>query len=342
MTRIVQEARKTQKKRMGPVTKTRTKNTNYDHTANDTKKVSIPVSVTNMLKTELKVENNAVTRIKSEYSTTLLSTVNGKRKPPQKLNTDRERTCNFCAQVFLYWKDFAAHMLERHNDRLNQRRKLKHDSQMFNFKIPPSILDLIQPKDKDKKHLCEDCGTSYHRLQNWKRHLEVHHKGITLICHICSKELKDKRSLELHVENLHEKTMEQRERKHECQECNRTFLHMTHLNRHILVKHSAFERIPCGDCTKTFTEKRELLRHTTAVHLKLKDYQCNQCDKKFSRTSNLNTHVQTVHLRLKKFACIICFAQFGANRYLKNHMATHTNKFTLKTELKVNKFLKFN
>ena len=84
MTRIVQEARKTQKKRMGPVTKTRTKNTNYDHTANDTKNVSIPVSVTNMLKTELKVENNAVTHIKSEYSTTLLSAVNGKRKPPQK------------------------------------------------------------------------------------------------------------------------------------------------------------------------------------------------------------------------------------------------------------------
>ena len=322
--RIVPE---TQKTRVGPALKDRIKNTNSNHTENDEETGSNPDSVTNMLKTEIKVE----THIKSEYSTTLLSTMNGKRKPPKKLNTDGERTCNFCTRVFLYWKDFEAHINEQHQDRLNQRRKLKHDSQMFNFKIVPNILDLILPKDKDKKHLCEDCGTSFNRLQNWKRHVEVHHKGKILICHICSKELKDKRSLELHVENLHEKTLEQRERKHECKECFRTFLHMTHLNRHVVLKHSDFERIPCGHCIKTFTGKRELLRHTAAVHLKLKDYQCNQCDKKFSRTSNLNTHVQTVHLR-KKFDCIICCAQFGANRYLKNHMATHTNKFTLKTD----------
>ena len=152
------------------------KNTTSEHTDNDSysteKPGSYPVSVTKMLKSPIKLQNNSVTQIKSEDFNALTPKVKGRRKLLEKMNPKK---CNFCSQVSLNWKDFEVHINKQHRDKLNQRRKLQHDSQMFNFKIEPSVLDFIQ----SKKHLCEDCGTSYNRHRNLKRHVEVHHKGIT-------------------------------------------------------------------------------------------------------------------------------------------------------------------
>jgi hypothetical protein len=42
-------------------------------------------------------------------------------------------------------------------------------------------------------------------------------QGIAYICHICSKKVSDERTLEMHIENTHLKTLEERERKFQCQ-----------------------------------------------------------------------------------------------------------------------------
>ena len=42
-------------------------------------------------------------------------------------------------------------------------------------------------------------------------------QGISFICHICSKKVSDEKTLEMHIENTHLKTLEERERKFQCQ-----------------------------------------------------------------------------------------------------------------------------
>ena len=74
----------------------------------------------------------------------------------------------------------------------------------------------------------------------------------------------------------------------------------TALKKHILTQHEGVrvkleKKFPCEVCNKLFIEIRLVKRHMTEVHEGVRSHKCESCGKMFARKSNLKIHVDKVH-----------------------------------------------
>lgn len=99
-------------------------------------------------------------------------------------------------------------------------------------------------------------------------HIKKVHKGIKYgkpsQCHICKKVLANQGHLNVHIRTVHEK-----ERKHCCKFCERTFPNRFGLKRHVLSMHQGVrvvENAACPDCGRVFRLRCLMLRHQRVVH----------------------------------------------------------------------------
>ena len=112
-------------------------------------------------------------------------------------------------------------------------------------------------------------------------------KNTDVLCPICGKIYKDKKSMSLHLNGVH-----------------------------------LGVRFYCDLCTENFSQKSSLRRHIQSFHKNGGDnkiHLCNACGQKFSRKLSLKLHVENVHLKTKKFECEFCGATFNMKHHLNNH-----------------------
>ena len=89
-----------------------------------------------------------------------------------------------------------------------------------------------------------------------------------------------------------------------CGFCDKTFVCLANLQRHIKEIHS------CERCDKVFKQKHDLKNHVKLVHKGEKNHRCDKCGKSFGRIEGLKLHITAVHEGVKN-QCKICGKTFN-------------------------------
>ena len=114
-----------------------------------------------------------------------------------------------------------------------------------------------------------------------------------------------------------------REKKNECQTCEKSFRKPNELKIHERV-HTGEVPFECKLCKKRFKSKTDLGRHEK-VHTGEMPYECKTCNKRFRTVSNLKTH-ERIHSGEVPFECQTCKKRFKRSSHLKRHEISHTGE----------------
>ena len=141
---------------------------------------------------------------------------------------------------------------------------------------------------------------------------EVH----PFICNICQKQFIELRYLKKHIDFVHVN-----EASISCDQCPGKFKRKSDLRIHLRT-HSGEKPYSCSLCNKRFTRSENLRKHTVN-HLVSKPFSCDHCPAIFARRNQLLNHL-TNHTGEKYFSCEICFKKFTRSYHLNLHMRIHT------------------
>ncbi len=113
------------------------------------------------------------------------------------------------------------------------------------------------------------------------------------------------------------------DRPYKCDQCERAFKCVGHLNHHLRV-HAGDRPHKCDVCGRSYTQASYLVCHMR-IHTGEKPYKCEMCDKSFRRKDRLNDHVRT-HTGEKPYTCPVCNKDFTQNNHLVMHKRSHTGE----------------
>ena len=105
--------------------------------------------------------------------------------------------------------------------------------------------------------------------------------------------------------------------------CDKAFLDMSCLNKHISI-HSGLRPFNCTVCDKSFARSDCFKKHTM-IHTGEKLYRCNICSAAFIWGGCLSRHKRT-HTGERPYPCKLCSKKFTQNAGLKTHMRLHTGE----------------
>ncbi|XP_053685609.1 transcription factor grauzone-like [Sabethes cyaneus] len=177
--------------------------------------------------------------------------------------------------------------------------------------------------DEQKLFQCEQCSKKFAKQYQLNKHL-IKHKQETQIhneftCHQCQKQLCSKVALRNHIRNIHEDSGE----KHLCDICSKILKTKGALNVH-LSEHFTTERSQCTICGKHMKNANTLRKHL-ALHRE-ETIECHICGKKSPNSHALRKHIRDQHTNTRSYQCTMCEKAFKRAIVLKEHMATHTGQ----------------
>ena len=186
-------------------------------------------------------------------------------------------------------------------------------------------------------HKCSKCQRVYKRKRCLKRHLKLHENGKPYKCKRCPRAFASSFWCRAH-EQMHSVT----EKRHHCDQCQRSFLTIQHLNNHMGNHKKAYF---CGVCNHSFRSRNDLTRHMKlhlnenfcqicnktfcdlakhmAKHTQKMIYECQECN---FVSSNLKTYKDACsHIQEKLPRCQLCRRIFLTDRGLNVHVKRYQN-----------------
>lgn len=229
--------------------------------------------------------------------------------------------CLLCEKIYRKKKSLMCHSQHHHPGQcplcglyygLTASEKGEHNK-MHHFKEHPFI--------------CEECGESFKRNQQFQRHLETHKKKISIPkenqknvkkCDICSTEFKSNKCFEKHILDGH------KTEGYMCDRCGSHFKDKYSLQQHNFKVHK--KELHCPQCSKKFTYKSNLDRHILLHTEHKKSYICEKCGSAYFTPMALKEHFIYAHKFSKDFGCHICKKSFAAKRSLQRHQIVHSDE----------------
>ncbi|EHB10023.1 Zinc finger protein PLAGL1 [Heterocephalus glaber] len=169
-----------------------------------------------------------------------------------------------CGKAFISRYKLTRHMATHSPQKSHQ---CAHCEKTFNRK--DHLKNHLQTHDPNKMAFgCEECGKKYNTMLGYKRHLALHAASAgDLTCGVCALELA---STEVLLDHLKAHAEEKppgtaKEKKHQCDHCERCFYTRKDVRRHLVV-HTGCKDFLCQFCAQRFGRKDHLTRHTKKTH----------------------------------------------------------------------------
>jgi len=134
-----------------------------------------------------------------------------------------------------------------------------------------------------------------------------------LPCPICGKVFRNKSSLAVHINAVHD---EEGKIRFKCDQCSRGFSCKSKLKYHTL-SHSDERKHPCATCGKKFKSKRDLVKHDK-IHSGVKPFKCSFCAKAFLNPDKVRRH-ELIHTGVMDYRCSSCGKAFNQKVNLGVH-----------------------
>ncbi|KAM7342757.1 transcription factor grauzone-like isoform 2-T2 [Cochliomyia hominivorax] len=146
-------------------------------------------------------------------------------------------------------------------------------------------------------------------------HNSMFHRREAHICHVCAKEIKDKKAFEKHVRAHFEDSGPRV--KCTYPNCGRWLKDEDNLKTHMQLHNLAGKTYKCSECNKDYPNRRALTNHKRYVHSNL-TFRCEECDKTFKKAISLREHM-TQHTGETLYSCPFCTRTFNSNANMHAH-----------------------
>ncbi|XP_074540433.1 zinc finger protein 407 [Halichoeres trimaculatus] len=231
--------------------------------------------------------------------------------------------CVKCTDRFETEQDLFIHIKEKHEELLREVNKyVLEDTEQIN-----------REREENQGSVCKYCGKVCKSSNSmaFLAHIRTHTGSKPFICKICNfatAQLGDARN---HVK----RHLGMREYK--CDICGWAFVMKKHLSTHLLGKHGVGQRkerkFECNLCERSFSEKWALNNHMK-LHSGEKPYKCAwpSCHYAFLNLSAMKDHYRT-HTGEKSYLCDLCGFAGGTRHALTKHRRQHTGERPFKCKL---------
>ncbi|KAF7708145.1 uncharacterized protein zgc:66448 isoform X1 [Silurus meridionalis] len=239
-------------------------------------------------------------------------------------NTEHQRNCPLCPQLFYKAADLRAHILT-HEAEYEQLSNGKTNYKVYS--CPSCSLQFFDestlqshalshqviatPLKREVLSVASSASTDNISADgDWEEQSEKK----PLRCKDCGKSFRYRSVLELHM-RIHN-------RGYQCHVCKKSFRFSSYLQQHLII-HSGKKPYKCPDCGKDFAFLQNMKTHQR-LHQQ-KPFRCTQCRKGYSDESQLQRHM-LCHSGDKPHKCHICNKSFGLAYLLRDHLNTHTGE----------------
>ncbi|KAM8870562.1 LOW QUALITY PROTEIN: zinc finger protein 407 [Spinachia spinachia] len=231
--------------------------------------------------------------------------------------------CVKCTDRFETEQDLFVHIKEKHEELLREVNKyVLEDTEQIN-----------REREENQGSVCKYCGKVCKSSNSmaFLAHIRTHTGSKPFMCKICNfatAQLGDARN---HVK----RHLGMREYK--CDICGWAFVMKKHLSTHLLGKHGVGQRkerkFECELCDRSFSEKWALNNHMK-LHSGEKPYKCAwpSCHYAFLNLSAMKDHYRT-HTGEKSYLCDLCGFAGGTRHALTKHRRQHTGERPFKCKI---------
>ncbi|XP_064804793.1 zinc finger protein 407 [Oncorhynchus masou masou] len=231
--------------------------------------------------------------------------------------------CVKCTDPFETEQELFVHIKEKHEELLREVNKyVLEDTEQIN-----------REREENQGSVCKHCGKVCKSSNSmaFLAHIRTHTGSKPFKCKICNfatAQLGDARN---HVK----RHLGMREYK--CHICGWAFVMKKHLSTHLLGKHGLGQpkerKFECDLCDRSFSEKWALNNHMK-LHTGDKPHKCAwpACHYAFLTLSAMKDHYRT-HTGEKSFLCDLCGFAGGTRHALTKHRRQHTGERPFKCQL---------
>ncbi|XP_041103509.1 zinc finger protein PLAG1-like [Polyodon spathula] len=168
-----------------------------------------------------------------------------------------------CTKAFVSKYKLLRHMATHSPEKIH---KCNYCEKMFHRK--DHLKNHLHTHDPNKEAFkCEECGKNYNTKLGFKRHLALHAatRG-DLTCKVCLQTFESTGVLLAHLKTHAGKSSGgTKEKKHQCEHCDRRFYTRKDVRRHMVV-HTGRKDFLCQYCAQRFGRKDHLTRHMKKSH----------------------------------------------------------------------------
>ncbi|XP_048367502.1 zinc finger protein 771-like isoform X2 [Sphaerodactylus townsendi] len=165
-----------------------------------------------------------------------------------------------------------------------------------------------------KPHTCPQCGKSFNKKQDLRKHQGTHSAERPFSCLQCGRRFRLKQILVAHMK------VHVGERPFACPQCGKRFRQKHHVESHQRV-HTGEKPFACATCGKRYAQKQPLISHLR-VHTGERPYACAECGKSFRNQATLTIHYRT-HTGERPYRCLLCGKTCSQLQHLKSHQRVH-------------------
>ena len=256
--------------------------------------------------------------------------------------------CETCGDVFYNLNSFKHHMNTVH---LRKRFGCNQCDRSYSV-LKDLNLHIKGKHENDARLQCKICLQRFSKFSSVKDHMkgvhakdlvkldvknnkkDVHQKDfVKVICDICSKTYRDKKSLDRHYDVVHKAL-----KNYKCQKCNKSYGRPENLAEHVRITHESngIKPFACEICQFRCSRKSRLKMHIANIHggIRERKYHCDICDMGFFEIKGYQQH-QKCKGHLKKmenkdtvtsekdhqnFKCLFCKTVYGNQEKLREHL----------------------
>ncbi|XP_062978384.1 gastrula zinc finger protein XlCGF57.1-like [Elgaria multicarinata webbii] len=165
-----------------------------------------------------------------------------------------------------------------------------------------------------KPHTCAQCGKSFGKRQDLRKHEGTHSPARPFACLQCGRRFRLKQILVAHLK------VHVGERPFACGQCGKRFSQKHHVESHQRV-HTGEKPFACTTCGKRYSQKQPLISHLR-LHTGERPYRCAECGKAFRNQATLTIH-NRMHTGERPYRCLLCGKACSQLQHLKSHQRVH-------------------